>query len=814
MKKRLSIDQKKPTSGEKTIADGTLLEEDTKTPENDYIKVPEKVRGAITNIFMQLGSNITERNFTWFSKSNETGYITYAKSDDVIDGKFPSNAKKVAATRNELDVVATSTSTTVGRIYIDVSRVARDTLSERESFTLTKNPSIPGVRIEVGDYFVPNGYSIPDGVSLMTAKGWIRWGIDQPEIGPSVSQSTYYPKTEYHVDNIKIEYVKASDGDNATLFSQTYEDSCSDTDMKISTYGIGTVVSESDSIPNKVMKITPSSDHITLLSSTQSIAGDKYTITFDMRAVSPNTGFIIAIKNPYHSEHSSLSAGFSLLITPGNFASKGPDGNYSILDDKWYTYTIEVDVEALDNLKSVKDGYVNNKATITGLEPGCEYSYQLSNGTDVSDIYTFKVGENSSSFSFAFLGDVQIGGYTAADTARNGKTWSLTLDQLTTSSAFEGIDFIATAGDQINTNTETPNYLDNSRQYDAFFNQEEIPELAMVSQLGNHDNWAEGGHYQHFNEPNYIIDEATGEFYGAAKDGNNLNGADYWFAYNSVLFVVLSVHDMDDNKTGISSARAVNKAAADKHLEFIDKVLELNADNDEILWKVLLVHESAYGSSYHANYTQDANGNYTARPEQYMFIDMKEYLFPGIYDRDFDVVLSGHDHVYTRSHILKHEAIDTNGMYYGNETITPYENTSGSNYYTYADGTTTPTFVDFTDVNGVVHTDKKVASLPVKVTNPDGLLHITAGGSSSGQNPAAYPTIYAAIAFGKGDKELQGMSRIAIRIDVTPTTMTFTCYALGTSDANVNCEDYVLDTFTIEKSANTDETDDDVIVDP
>jgi len=757
---------------------------------------------AITNIFMQLGSNITERNFTWFSASSEKGFITYAKADAVIGGKFPSDAKTVAATRNELDVVATNP--TVGSQYIDVSRVARgDTASDGKSFTLNKSASSAGVRIESGAYFVPYGYSMPDGVSLMTAKGWTRWGADQSVISTAVPQNTYYPKTEYQVDNIKIEYVKASDGSNVTLFSQTYEDSCTADDMAVSTYGVGTVVSESDSVKNKVMKITPSSDNITLISSTQSIESDKYTITFDMRAVSPNAGLVLAVKNPYHSEHSSLGNGFSLLITPGNFVSKGADGKYSTVDDEWYTYTVEVDVEALDNLKSVKEGYFNNKATITGLEPGCEYSYQLSNGTDVSEIYTFKVGEESSSFSFAFLGDTQIGGYSAEETARLGARWGLTLDQLTASPVFEGIDFVATAGDQINTNQTTPNYLDNSRQYDAYFNQEEIPGLAMTSLLGNHDNWAQGGHYQHFNEPNYIIDKSTGEYYGSAKDGSDLNGADYWFTYNSVLFVALSVHDMDDNKTGTASARAVNKAAADKHLEFIDKVLELNANNDDILWKIILVHESAYGSSYHANYTLDANGGYTARPEQYMFVDMKEYLFPGIYDRGFDVVLSGHDHVYTRSHILKHEAIDTNGMYYGNETVTPYENTSGSNYYTYADGTTTPTFVDFTDVNGVVHTDKKVASQPVKVTDPDGLLHITAAGSSSGLNPADYPSIYAATVLGSGDTETRGMSRMAIRIDVTPTTMTFTNYGLGTSTANVNCEDYVLDTFTIEKTPSS-----------
>ncbi len=746
-----------------------------------------------------------------------------------------------------------------------------------------------------------------------------------------------------------------SDAEIITLINQTYEDDCTSADMKTPMYGNGEIITENE---NRVMNITPGTAVSTILSSTATeIPTDKYTLTFDMRAVSPNAGFTIVVKNPYHEENDGFSNGYSLLIAPGTFVSTGTGGNLSVVDDNWYTYTVDVNVANMngttltesqsmgrqfitlsrknrdtgasdnkfsfnagsssssgvrfglastgytpadtpngvsfvtqkgntrwgadqaslglhdsstyypltnyqvDNVKvfyeeapkgiitnivmqlgssltdrnftwfstssetgyityatadelidgkipstatkvaanrdgngvSLKSGYYNNKATISNLVPGTTYYYQLSNGTDVTPMYKFELGEESSSFSFAYVGDSQIGAGSLGVT-QNALDWQRTINQLTTDPAFEGIEFMASSGDQINTNVSSPNYADNELQYDAYINHPQVSGIAQASLLGNHDNWSRGGHYQHFNEPNYIIDEETGEYYGVTKYNNYINSADYWYTYNSVLFIAINPHDMTSSANAATEAgRAADKATFAKHLEFIDKVLEINKDNDDILWKVLYFHESPYGSSYHGNYTMDANGAYTARNEQYSFINIREYFFPGIYDRDFDVVLSGHDHCYTRTHVLKHEAIDTNGMYYGNETITSYDGD-----YTYADGTTTPTFKDFTDANGIVHTKVRTISTPVKVTNPDGIVHITASSSSGSQcNGTEFFHPYAAVQVG----HTTAIRRQAMRIDVTPTTMTFTNYGLGNSSADVDPSANVLDTFTIEKTA-------------
>ncbi len=850
-----------------------------------------------------------------------------------------------------------------GRSFITLSRKNRDTGVEDSAFGFNAGSSSnAGVRFGLATTsYTPS--NTPDGVSFVTTKGNTRWGSDQAALG-TINSDTYYPYTNYQVDNVSVVY--EYNDPYTYVVSQSFDDDA--TDFLTPFYGNADVITETGT-SNKVLDLsTPSKDTVIGTSTTATnIPSDQYTISFDMRAVSPNAGLILTVKNPYHATNPGFTQsdtynGYALIFAPGTFVSKDESGYLNTVDDAWYTYTVTVDVDKLegatlaagrtcgnkfitlsrknrdtgvadasfgfnndsasaygvrfvlakDNVSSqtpngvsfftrstltrwkkditdfsgsigdafvdvnyqldnimvyyeeaqeeevtdgsitnivmqlggniternftwfstssdtgyltyakadelvdgaipataakitatrdgsgvsLKAGYYNNKATIKDLEPGETYYYQLINGTDVSEMFSFEMGEESSTFSFAYIGDAQMGAGSLG-VPQNTLDWERTLNQLTTDPAFEGIEFMASAGDQISTNTSSPNYTDNELQYDGYLNHPQFTSLAQTSLLGNHDNWSRGSYYQHFNEPNYIIDEETGEYYGVTKYNSYVNSADYWYTYNSVLFISLNVHNMND-ADGTEGSRADDKAVAEKHLEFIDKVLELNKDNTDILWKVLFYHESPYGSSYHGNYKKDENGDYkppTGRTEQYMFINMREYLLPGVYDRKFDVILSGHDHCYTRTHILKHEAIDTEGMYYGNETITPFRDRS----YTYADGTTTPTYKDFTDANGVVHKNVRTTSTPVKVTDPDGVLHITASSSSGSQcNGTNFFHPYAAVQVG----HTTAIRRQAMRIDVTPTTMTFTNYGLGSSIADVDPAANVLDTFTIEKTA-------------
>ena len=430
-----------------------------------------------------------------------------------------------------------------------------------------------------------------------------------------------------------------------------------------------------------------------------------------------------------------------------------------------------------DTEYSFKEFYYNNKATITGLEPDTKYCYQFSNGEEKSELYTFTTGDDDSSFSFVFAGDPQIGRNAATpDLKDEHAIWGRTLKQMANDPRFAGADFLMSAGDNINSRENQ-----DEEEYDALLNHDIFKSFPLMIALGNHDG-RDGGHHQHFAFPN--LSDYAGVQTDQVNQTDAFIGADYYLVYNSVLFLVLNNDDFVDD-SGSAEDRAFDREIADKHIQFIDEALEATKDNKDILWRVVLWHRNPYGSSYHNEYLKNDSGVYN-RLEQYAYTNLREYMVPALYERDIDVVFSGHDHCYTRSHIIK-PAKDANGNYIDESIITGYNGA-----YTYEDGTTTPTYTSWADLNDVTYNNLKVSSKPVKVTNPDGILHITGATASGSQvNSVAYENHYAAVA-------LKANTRHLSNIEITPTTFTINVYNLGT---NVTENITLVDTFTIERTA-------------
>ena len=434
-----------------------------------------------------------------------------------------------------------------------------------------------------------------------------------------------------------------------------------------------------------------------------------------------------------------------------------------------------------------KLNYYGNKATITGLEPSTVYCYQLINGDYTSEIYAITTG-GQDSFSFAFAGDPQIGRGYGSDASKNwdciegdGESWGLTLSQMMNADEFAGVSFLMSAGDQ--TNSYLQDYDGHELQWDAYTNHDELLSMPTVTVLGNHDNEQYSVYPFHVNEPNLLTKE-DGSYYGATYEANSRGGymlsADYYFTYNNVLFLVLNTNTMND-RTGSETDKADDKAAALEHGEFIERVMEETADR-EFDWTIVLYHFSPYGSSYHGEYTTDENGSFT-RNEQYTFANIREFLLPILYENGVDLILSGHDHCYTRTHILK-PATDADGNYIDGAIVTPYEDGS----YVYADGTSVPTYVEWTDADGNVYTDLKVSSRPVSVTDPDGILHVT-GASSSGSQPnrVEYEHPLTAVTSTANTRQLS-------RLDISENELTIVTYNLGTNSTEDITE---IDRFTI-----------------
>ena len=432
---------------------------------------------------------------------------------------------------------------------------------------------------------------------------------------------------------------------------------------------------------------------------------------------------------------------------------------------------------------SVKTNYYGNKATITGLEAGKTYYYVLKNGDDVTEPKAVKIAEDGP-FSFIFAGDAQIGrGYgndpsqQLSCIANDAIVWERTLQQIVYSSELSGSAFIMSAGDQ--TNNSMSSYKEHELQWDAYSNHDTFASVPQVTVLGNHDPRPHSVYSYHTNSPNMLTKE-DGSYYGATSADGTMAAADYYFTYNNALFLVLNTNTFTANDDS-EADRLHDIASAEEHGEFIARVLELTADMD-INWTIVLYHQSPYGSSYHGNYTVDANGVYK-RDEQYAYINIRQYLVPILYEAGVDLVLSGHDHCYTRTHVIK-PLQDENGNYIDESIITPYEDGN----YVYADGTTAPSFVSWTDKTGVTYTDLKISSKPVAVTNPDGIVHITGATASGTQvNPVEFENHYAAATSVANTRQVS-------RIFITENELKIVTYNLGTNTTDNITE---VDSFTI-----------------
>ena len=259
--------------------------------------------------------------------------------------------------------------------------------------------------------------------------------------------------------------------------------------------------------------------------------------------------------------------------------------------------------------------YYANKVTITELKENTTYYYQCLVDGKWTSVKKFKTGDTSN-FSFLYVGDPQIGaskGQTPTESseaqsadiaARNDAfSWNKTLTAAI--SEHSDVDFIVSAGDQIN-NTGDDNGQE--REYAGFLSADVLSNVPVAPTIGNHDS--KFANYQnHFNVPNAYTEEQN-----ATPAGN-----DYYYTYGDVLFIVLNTN---------------NYNCADH--EALIKKAEQAAPNAK--WKIVTFHHDIYGSGYDHS---DSDG-----------IVLRTQLTTLLDKYDIDVVLQGHDHTYSRSYML------------------------------------------------------------------------------------------------------------------------------------------------------------------
>ncbi|MGG7465118.1 immunoglobulin-like domain-containing protein [Plantibacter sp. YIM 135347] len=247
------------------------------------------------------------------------------------------------------------------------------------------------------------------------------------------------------------------------------------------------------------------------------------------------------------------------------------------------------------------DGQEYRHATLTGLAPDTAYSYRVGSAEGVwSDTFSFSTRAFTGDFSFLLIGDSQIGA--SGNATNDAAGWATTLQKAET--LLPESRFVLSVGDQVDSAA-------NETQYAGFLAPKQLTKTPLITNIGNHDV-ASLAYRQHFNMPN--IDETFGQGNAGQSGGN------YWFVYNDVLFISFNSNNRENAR----------------HVEYVAKIVTEQGAGKK--WIVVHFHHSIFSVASHAT---DAD------------IIERRGVFPaGFSEIGVDLVVMGHDHVYTRSYLM------------------------------------------------------------------------------------------------------------------------------------------------------------------
>ncbi len=318
-----------------------------------------------------------------------------------------------------------------------------------------------------------------------------------------------------------------------------------------------------------------------------------------------------------------------ISLTPGGkigemrFAWLSPendkDVSFRISENADMSACREIEVATSDAISD----YNSNKVTVTGLEEGKTYYYSYTENGKWSEAAAFTV-QPDDEFTVLYVSDAQIG-RSGDETLeeiliRDTCGWNYTVEKML--AQYPNAAFAISGGDQF----QSPDSL---TQMKAYLSPEKLRSLPVANTIGNHDD--DSTLYgEIFNNPNEVFELLPSEA-----------GTGYYYSYGDVLFITVN----SNNTFLLDTARVLRQAVK---------------AYPDAKWRVVTMHHNPYSASLSGDeYSEE------------------RVLFSSLYDcYDIDLVLSGHDHFYSRTEKM-----------YGGE-ITEGEGTvyvqsssaSGSNY--------------------------------------------------------------------------------------------------------------------------------------
>lgn len=287
------------------------------------------------------------------------------------------------------------------------------------------------------------------------------------------------------------------------------------------------------------------------------------------------------------------------------------------------------------------EAYYANKAKVQQLEENTAYMYSYTKGDGkMSEPQEYRT-KSFSDYQLMYVGDPQIGASGNAASDVNG--WKTTLNEGLKN--FPNISYIISVGDQTNASSDTTDGSAKNNfevEWAGFLEPTQLKNIPVQTLVGNHESKG-----TNFANHTYVPNESS----VGTEAGN-----DYYYTYGSTLFIVLNTN---------------NGNAAD-HDAVMKQAVEANPNAK---WRVVSFHQDVYGSGEPHS---ESDGKV-----------IRQWLEPVLDKYDIDVVLTGHDHSYTRSYQLKAGQVQTtNSEDESGRVINPEgtvymaaNSASGSKYY-------------------------------------------------------------------------------------------------------------------------------------
>ena len=288
-----------------------------------------------------------------------------------------------------------------------------------------------------------------------------------------------------------------------------------------------------------------------------------------------------------------------------------------------------IDFSNIDGVKKYKSEVLKdensmdylNRVKVYKLKPGTKYFYRVGDSRKNlwSPVGEFKTDNGDDNFKFIFISDSQT-----EVKEEKQSTYAINVAKNTV----KDYEFIVNAGDFVNKSC-------NKKQWKNNLNFSIYGDTSFITAVGNHD-WNYGC------ESDYSF---VNNFYYDLDDQNFETGAYYSLDYGNVHITVLNTNNEYYSKLN------------DKQYKWLMKDLKsTNAKNAK--YRIVLMHRGLYTTGPHYYYHKDIQ-------------PLTKQLTSVMADGDVDLVLQGHDHVYSLTYPLDNSGTVTSVNYkdvYSNET--------------------------------------------------------------------------------------------------------------------------------------------------